>query len=164
MASFTERFKRVRASGSAKHYIDTATGEEVTYRQALKRSKAANLTRKAQPEARKSVSTKRAREYHADVREFADRWNRRHKKNKITYRQSQTNGQFLLEQKIKRYERVKAFETQLPANINSIPEARAAYERAVRYVGHDVTGRSVSRAGVRHRARVSLFRATELRV
>jgi hypothetical protein len=62
MASFTSRFKRVTASGSAKRYIDRNTGETISYRQAMNRAKAGELTRKAPTpfhQARVNVGIKR---------------------------------------------------------------------------------------------------------
>lgn len=57
MADFTSRFKRVTASKTKKRYIDRQTGEELSYRQALKRAKSIPLTRKAPtPEHRAKVS------------------------------------------------------------------------------------------------------------
>ncbi len=163
MSQFTDRFKRVRESGTKKHYIDLQTGETVTYRRALTLSKTENITRSSYSRERVEASSIRAREYHADVKEFAVRWNKRHRVNKITNAQAAVNGEFLLEQKIKKKQRVAAFAEQLPENISTLRQAVASYERAVRFVGHDVTGRSVSRQGIRQRSRVRLFRAVELR-
>lgn len=55
MAAFSERFKRIR--GSAKHYRDVVTGEELSYRQARNRAASEGLTRKSHAPERKSKAT-----------------------------------------------------------------------------------------------------------
>lgn len=164
MATFSQRFKRVPGSGTKKHYIDTETGEEVSYRQALNRSKAAALTRNSLSPERRAAAQSGAQRYHKDVRDFADRWNKRHKKNKISYREAQSNLEFKLEQKIKRRQRITPFSQDLQG-FKTLKQASVSYERAVRHIGYDMTGRSVSRSGVRASLRptVRFYREAGLR-
>lgn len=63
MAAFSDRFKRL--PGSAKHYRDTLTGEEVSYRQARNRAAAVGLTRKSHTPERKARATEGRNRYTA---------------------------------------------------------------------------------------------------
>jgi hypothetical protein len=63
MASFTARFKRVRSSGTRKQYQDKATGDIVSYRQALNRARAEGLTRKSVAPERQLRATEGLRRY-----------------------------------------------------------------------------------------------------
>jgi hypothetical protein len=52
--TFSARFSRVTSSKTAKRYLDRNTGQEISYRQALKRAKEGGLTRRTPSEEHKA--------------------------------------------------------------------------------------------------------------